>query len=158
MDSMITLASSDGKKVQISQKAAMRSKLLNDVLKDYENEEIPLPEVNEKTLVKVVEYLEHYKDSEPEEIAQPLVDANLQRTVNEFEWEYLNSIGNSLDFCYDIINAANYMDIHSLLNLICAYVASMLYEEEPENIRTKLGIESDMTEDEKKEYEKFSLE
>ncbi len=154
---MITLKSKDEKAVTISEKAAVRSKVLNDVLKDYVDAEIPLPEVDEKTLKKVVEYLEHFKDKEPVEIPQPLVDSNIKRALNDqFLEQYI--MGYPLEDCYDLINAANYMDIHPLLNLVCAYVASQLFDEEPETIRQKLGIESDMTEEEKKEYQKYSLE
>ena len=71
----ITLKSSDGQSFQIGTKAASRSKLINDILKDYQDEsDFPLPEVDGKTLKKIIEYLEHYKDSEPKEIPKPLKD------------------------------------------------------------------------------------
>ena len=152
----IKLSSSEGKEFAITVAAAKGSKVIDGMLQDYPDQAIPLPEVKTVTLERVIAYLEHYKGGMPEEIPKPLIDSNIQRIIPAFDFEFIKDL--SLSDCYDLINAANYLDIPSLLNLGCAFVASKLYDEDTNSIREKLGIESDMTEDEKKEYEKYSLE
>ena len=42
---------------------------------------------------------------------------NLNEVINEWDVNFINSI--ELDNVFDLINAANYMDISSLLDLSC---------------------------------------
>ena len=152
----ITLKSSDNQSFQIGTKAASRSKLINDILKDYQDEsDFPLPEVDGKTLKKIIEYLEHYKDSEPKEIPKPLKDSKLENVIEKWDADYILPIPK--EECVGIINAANYMDIPSLLQLACAKIAALMMDLPVEEIQKEFGIENDMTEEEAAEYDKYPI-
>ena len=152
----ITLKSSDVQSFQIGTKAASRSKLINDILKDYQDEsDFPLPEVDGKTLKKIIEYLEHYKDSEPKEIPKPLKDSKLENVIEKWDADYILPIPK--EDCVSIINAANYMDIPSLLQLACAKIAASMMDLPVEEIQKEFGIENDMTEEEAAEYDKYPI-
>ena len=152
----LVLASADNQKIQIDFKSAERSHLLRGLLADYEdNKEIPLPDVKYNILKKVVEYLTYYKDKEPAQIPKPLPSVNLNEFTNEWDVNFINSI--ELDGVFDLINAANYMDINSLLDLACAKIASLMKGKSAQEIRAMFNIECDLSEDELKEYEEYQI-
>ena len=156
MSKPLTLTSSDGIKVTIDEKSASRSTVVKGLLQDYqEDRDIPMPDVRGDVLKKVVEYLIHYKDSEPREIPKPLPSANLIEVTDEWDVNFINAI--DLDTTFDMINAANYMDIKPLLDLSCAKVASVMKNKTAEEIRNMFNIECDLTEEELKEYEEYQI-
>jgi len=156
MSKTITLTSSDGQKVTLDDTSAARSALLNGLLQDYSEEsEIPMPDIRGEILRKVVDYLVHFKGSEPKEIPRPLPSNNLLEVVDEWDVTFINSL--DLDSTFDLINAANYMDIKPLLDLSCAKIASMMKGKSAEEIRTMFNIECDLTEEELKEYEEYQI-
>lgn len=156
MSKPLTLTSSDGIKVTIDEKSASRSTVIKGLLQDFqEDREIPMPEVRGDVLKKVVEYLIHYRDSEPREIPKPLPSANLVEVTDEWDVTFINAI--DLDTTFDVINAANYMDIKPLLDLACAKVASVMKGKTAEEIRNMFNIECDLTEEELKEYEEYQI-
>ncbi len=63
------------------------------------------------------------------------------------EW-YANFIldaGVTQDVLFDLILAANFLDIKPLLELSCATVASLIDRKTPEEIRTLFNIEGEFT-------------
>jgi len=156
MSKVITLTSSDAQKITIDQKSAERSGLLKGLMQDYqEDSDVPLPDVRGDVLKKVVEYLIHYQNAEPRELPKPLPSANLLDVTDEWDISFLGSV--DLDTTFDIINAANYMDIKSLLDLSCAKIASLMKGKTAEEIRTMFNIECDLTEEELKEYDEYQI-
>ena len=134
----------------------MRSNLLKDLIQDYTADtDVPMPDIKGDILKKVVEYLVHYQETEPKEIPKPLPSANLLDVTDEWDVAYINSV--DLDSNFDIINAANYMDIKPLLDLSCAKIASLMKGKTAEEIRTMFNIECDLTEEELKEYEEYQI-
>ena len=65
------------------------------------------------------------------------------------EW-YANFVGNGLDqeVLFELILAANYMDIKPLLDLTSSAVASMIKGKTPAEIRTTFNIVNDYTPEE----------
>jgi S-phase kinase-associated protein 1 len=156
MSKIINLISSDGVKVSIDEKSAQRSQLLKGLVQDYQGEnEIPMPDIRGDVLKKVVEYLVHYKETEPKEIPKPLPTSNLNEVTDEWDVNFINGI--DLDTSFDVINAANYMDIKPLLDLSCAKIAGIMKGKTAEEIRGMFNIECDLTEDELKEYEEYQI-
>ena len=155
-DKEINLLSSDNQKIQIGMKVAEKSGLLKGLLADYSGDsDIPLPDVKSDILQKVVEYLTYYKDTEPKEIPKPLPTANLSDVIDKWDLEFINKI--ELNSVFDLINAANYMDIPSLLDLSCAKIASLMKGKSAEEIRAMFNIECDLSAEELKEYEEFQI-
>lgn len=156
MSKVITMTSSDGHKITVDEKSAERSSLIKGLIQDYsENTDIPMPDIRGEVLKKVVEYLTHYHDGEPKEIPKPLPSANLLDVTDEWDVTFINSV--DLDTTFDIINAANYMDIKPLLDISCAKIASLMKGKSAEEIRTMFNIECDLTEEELKEYEEYQI-
>lgn len=154
MSKNITIISSDGENITIDEKSAKRSNLLNGVLQDFKGDlEIPTPSVRAEVLKKVVEYLTHYKESEPREIPKPLPSTNLLDVTDEWDVTFINSI--DLDFTYEIVNAASYMEIDSLLYLACAKLAALMTGRTVEEIRETFNIENDLSPEELKEFEEY---
>lgn len=110
------------------------------------DEEYPLPNVKSAILSKVIEYCNYHKDSPPEEISKPLRSANLSEcNVSEWDIEYVNI---EKEILFELILAANYMDIKPLLDLCCAKVASMIRGKTVEQIRSEFNIVNDFTPEE----------
>ena len=156
MERMITLQSSDNQTLQIDEKSAQRSKLLAGLIKDYDTKEaINIAEVKKDILEKVIAYLIHYKDTTPRDIPKPMPSPNLNEVCDEWDVQFINGI--ELDSVFDLINAANYLEITSLLDLSCAKIASLMKGKSAQEIRTMFNIENDLTDDELKEYEEYQI-
>jgi len=90
------------------------------------DEEIPLPSVRAAILAKVLDYCRHcFISGDPRvEIQKPLGSTILSQCgVSEWEDAYLD-VG--MDMLLELVAAANYLGIKSLLDLTCAKVASMI--------------------------------
>lgn len=74
-----------------------------------------------------------------EPVLRPVVAFSLFSSIHSHVQELL----------FDLIQAANYMDIKPLLELTCAKVASMMKGKTAEEIRELFNIENDFTPEEK---------
>ncbi len=145
-DITIILKSSDGKIVEISKKSASKSELLNGMFSDFpDNTEFPLNQVNGDILSKIKDYLEHYKDEEPQKIDLPLKSLDFKQCVSE--WDY-NFLGENNDILFDLVDASNYMDIKPLFELSSAKLGSKIKGMTSEKIKTDFEIPP-LTEEEK---------
>ena len=138
--------SSDGKIYEVPDTILQKSTLLKELTTDNEGEVITLKEVNEECLKRIIEYLYHYKDFEPKEIPKPFpdnCDANFLRSILNDEWtfNYLNNL--SIDKAIDMINAANYLQIDGLTNLLSAKLAYELSNCSVEEAKQKFQIPDD---------------
>merc|ERR1712115_646851 len=91
----------------------------------------------------VVEYMDHHKGVEPPIIEKPL-RSKVMREVCKDGWDadFIDGIGEDRQKLYDLILAANYMDIKSLLHLGCAKVASLIKGQPLEKIKDILSTGS----------------
>ena len=157
----LKLMSSDDKIYEVPDTILQKSTLLKELTTDNEGEVITLKEVNEECLKRVIEYLYHYKDFEPKEIPKPFpenCDANFLRSILNDEWtfNYLNNL--SIDKAIDMINAANYLQIDGLTNLLSAKLAYELSNCSVEEAKQKFQIEGDLTPEEIEEFDKYPLD
>ncbi|KAI8925408.1 putative negative regulator sulfur controller-3 [Entophlyctis helioformis] len=155
MSGLINLTSQDNQSYKVDKKVAERSMLLKNMLEDIgESPEmpIPLPNVAGKILAKVIEYCTHHKDDPP----APLSDDNDEfesgrrraDDIEEWDAEFIKVDNDEL---FEIILAANYMDIKPLLDLGCKAVANVIKGKSPEEIRTMFNIENDFTPEEEEQ-------
>lgn len=152
MQKTLTLISSDNHKVQIDSKSAEKSVLLRGLIIDYsEDTDIPINEITGKILNKIVEWLIHWRDAEPKIIPKPLPSADFKEATEEWNVEWISQF--SLEDNYEIIVAANYMDIKPLLDLSCARIAIEFKGKSIEEIREKFEIPIDMTDEEQQQIE-----
>merc|ERR1712167_526472 len=116
-----------------------------EVEEDEEAQEIPLPNVKSHVLAKVIEFCRRYAEEPMSEIEKPLKSANMHEVVQEW---YANYVDVDQELLFELILAANYMDIKPLLDLTCATVASMIKGKTPEEIRKTFNIVNDFTPEE----------
>ena len=108
-------------------------------------QEIPLPNVKAAVLRKVIEFCEHFLSEPMTEIEKPLKSQNMADVVQKWYADYVNL---EQVLLFELILAANYMDIKPLLDLTCATVASMIKGKTPEDIRATFNITNDFTPEE----------
>ena len=140
----------------------MKSKLLDNLLKDSNEEELfSLPDVDSKYLELVIKYLEHYKDFEPKEVPKPFperTDEEFMKGILNDQWTYDYLTNQTLEELINLVNAADYLQIDGLISIIAAKLAHEMCNCEVEEARKKFGIECDMTEEEIAEIDKYPLD
>uniref|UniRef100_A0A7S3HQT9 S-phase kinase-associated protein 1 n=1 Tax=Spumella elongata TaxID=89044 RepID=A0A7S3HQT9_9STRA len=145
----IHLVSQEGECFDVPISVGKMSELVKTMIDEDQNEEeaqeIPLPNVKSAILSKVIEFTKHYKEEPMNEIEKPLKSANMAEVVQEW---YSNFIAVDQEILFELILAANYMDIKPLLDLTCATVASMIKGKSPEDIRKTFNIVNDFTPEE----------
>ncbi|KAG0374377.1 hypothetical protein BGX24_010487 [Mortierella sp. AD032] len=141
--SQILLTSSEGTEFLIDRDIADKSMLLKCMLEDIGEigQAVPLPNVSGPILTKVIEYCTHHRDD------PNFLSANDDVTADIDEWD--------LEYCkvdqgtlYELILAANYLDIKPLMDLTCKTVANMIKAKSPEEIRKTFNITNDFTPEE----------
>ncbi|KAI9008105.1 Skp1 family, dimerization domain-containing protein [Gaertneriomyces semiglobifer] len=154
----IVLRASDNQEFVIEKAVAERSMLLKNMLEDVgeASEPIPLPNVSGNILKKVIDYCDHHKD---EPVPSPEDDKDafdaVRRKVDDIdEWD-ANFLKVDNEQLFEIILAANYLDIKPLLDLGCRVVANMLRGKSPEEIREMFNIENDFTKEEEEQIRRF---
>ena len=163
---IVHIKSSDNKlfntPIDILSKAKLISELIKDAIED--NESILLKEVDSKNLELIIDYLQHYKDKEPKEIPKPFPERTdeeflrgiLDNDDNDWTYNFISKL--NLEEAINLVNAADYLQIQGLINLLAAKIAHEMCNCEVEEVRKKFGIECDMTEEEVAEYDKYPLD
>ncbi|KAI8084508.1 E3 ubiquitin ligase complex SCF subunit sconC [Halteromyces radiatus] len=145
----VRLLSSDNEQFSVEKHVAERSVLIKNMLEDVGESDapIPLPNVTAKVLRKVIEWCVHHsEDPAP-------ADENERRTTEIDEWDqkYMEVDQETL---FDIILAANYLDIKPLLDVGCKTVANMIKGKTAEEIRKIFNIVNDFTPEEEAQIRK----
>ena len=153
----IKLKSSENEKFMIDKKAAKRSGLLKECIEADENfKKMNLIEVDSKILKLIIEFLEHYKDSEPQLPQKPLKDSNVWQYLDEWSKKFFSKL--NLEDIISLINASNYMDIESLIQICCAIIASNMIDHPVDEVQNVFGIENNLTEEEMEELENYPID
>jgi S-phase kinase-associated protein 1 len=158
----VKLKTSDNIIKEVDSNILMKSKLLDNLLKDSNEEELfSLPDVDSKYLELVIKYLEHYKDFEPKEVPKPFperTDEEFMKGILNDQWTYDYLTNQTLEELINLVNAADYLQIEGLINIIAAKLAHEMCNCEVEEARKKFGIECDMTEEEIAEIDRYPLD
>jgi len=154
----LKIVSKDKKEYDIDRKNAFISTLIKTSLDtDPSATEVPIPGVASGILAEVVAYMNHHKGVEPPIIEKPLRSKVMKDVCKDpFDADFIDRIGENRQALYDLILAANYMDIKSLLHLGCAKVASLIKGQPLEKIKDILstGAPSGEKKEEKKDEPK----
>ena len=158
----VKLKTSDNIIKEVDSNILMKSKLLDNLLKDFNEEELfSLPDVDSKYLELVIKYLEHYKDFEPKEVPKPFperTDEEFMKGILNDQWTYDYLTNQTIEELINLVNAADYLQIEGLINIIAAKLAHEMCNCEVEEARKKFGIECDMTEEEIAEIDRYPLD
>ena len=113
---------------------------------------MPLPNVNAPILQKVIDWATEHKDDPPppEEVEN---DNAWRNTVDISDWDqdFLNVDQGIL---FELILAANYLDIKGLLDVTCKSVGNMIRGKTPEQIRQHFNIKNDLSPEEEDQVRK----
>ncbi|VVB04041.1 unnamed protein product [Arabis nemorensis] len=96
---------------------------------------IPISNVTGEILAKVIEYCKKHVD-----------DRGSEEELKNWDGEFMKNIDQSTLF--NLILAANYLNIKSLLDLTCQTVADMIKGKSPDEIRATFNIKNDFTPEE----------
>ena len=139
------------KEYVVSKKDAELSELLTGTINDYPDDPVvPLQDVDQRTIERIIDYLQHFNGVAPPEIPKPLPQGDkegLKEVLDEWSFNYIDKIG--LDDLVNVTVAANFMGIQSLLDLCCAKLASMCKDKSEEDIFKMFNITETFTEEEK---------
>jgi len=139
--------SSDGVEKTVARDVAERSILIKNMLEDCVeiDQAIPIPNVNGSVLTKVIEWCEHHKN-DPAPTADDETDSRKKSTdIEEWDQKFMQV---DQEMLFEIILAANYLDIKPLLDVGCKTVANMIKGKSPEEIRKTFNIQNDFTPEE----------
>ncbi|XP_057792228.1 SKP1-like protein 11 [Salvia miltiorrhiza] len=138
---MILLISKEGETFEIEEAAALLSGTVQHMIEDdCTTGGIPLSNVDSVTLAKVIEFCKSHAASDDVE------------TLKKFNSDYVNTVKDDQELLFDLVLAANYLDMKKLLDLMCQTIADMIREKSPEEIRKMFHITSEEEEALRKEY------
>ena len=115
---------------------------------DGADDDIPLPTVRKAIMEKIAAFCGHMRTNPPPEIEKPLKSSNFIDITTPW---YADFVDLSQDMLFDLIMAANYLDIKALLDLACAKVASQIKSKSVKEIRQFFNIENDFTPEEEQQ-------
>ena len=160
---IVKLKSKDNQIYEVSIDLLEKAKLISGIVEDASDEDdtIFLREIDEINLIRIIDYLVHYQKEEPKEIPKPFPDrtddAFLRSILND-DWTFDFLQNMTSEEAIHLVNAADYLQIDGLQNILAAKLAHEMCNCEVEEARRKFGIECDMTEEEIAEYDKYPLD
>ncbi|RKF60904.1 E3 ubiquitin ligase complex SCF subunit sconC [Erysiphe neolycopersici] len=148
----ITLVSNDGASITVDTQVAIKSVLIKNMIEDLgdavSENDVPIPNVNEAVLKKVIEWCEHHKN-DPVTSADDDSDSRKKTTdIEEWDQKFMQV---DQEMLFEIILASNYLDIKPLLDVGCKTVANMIKGKSPEEIRKTFNITNDFTPEEEEQ-------
>nr|XP_060164227.1 S-phase kinase-associated protein 1-like [Globicephala melas] len=146
----IELQSSDGEIFEVDVEVAKQSVTIKTMLKylgvgdEGDDEPVPVPNVNATILKEVVQWCTHHRGDSP----SPQDGEDKEKRTDDipvWDQEFLKVDQGTL---FELILAANYLDIKGLLDVTCKTVANMIKGKTPEEIRKTFNIKNDFIEEE----------
>ncbi|GMS81669.1 hypothetical protein PENTCL1PPCAC_3844 [Pristionchus entomophagus] len=153
---LVKLVSSDGKEFPVEPKIARMSTTVAGLLEalnmDDTNEDpevfaknpIPLPNVSEGALQRVLDWCYHHKD-EPAKVKSTDPKAKPDYTIPEWDIEFFPKEQKEL---FELLCAAHYLDIRALYDNLCQTVANMLHGKKADEMAKLFNIKCDLTQKE----------
>ncbi|KAL3634322.1 SKP1-like protein 1A [Castilleja foliolosa] len=143
--SIIRLGSSDGEVFEVEEAVAVKCQTIKHMIEDdCAYTVIPLHNVTSVILSKVIEYCKHHVDAAKTDDKPSSTAAS----DDAFDADFVKV---DLSTLCELILAANYLNINSLLDLTCKTVANMMKGKTPEEIRKMFKITNDLTPEEEED-------
>ncbi|KAL3634336.1 SKP1-like protein 1A [Castilleja foliolosa] len=142
----IVVRSSDGDVFEMDEAVAVESQTIKHMIEDdCAYTVIPIHNVTGAILSKVIEYCKRHVDASA---------SNADDELKAFDADFVKVDQSTL---FDLILAANYLNIKSLLDLTCQTIADMIKGKTPEEIRKTFHIINDYTPEEEEEVRRENL-
>lgn len=146
----VILHSADGQCITLPYSFCKISKLLciSDLSEEDNTVDLSLIP-SYKILQKIGDYLSIHKGTEPKLIEKPLRTANLEELTIKDNIFYIDNIlkEGGLNLLYEVLSAANYIQCNSLINLLCAKIASLIKGKPIDQIKTILNPNTSTTQE-----------
>ncbi|XP_019198005.1 PREDICTED: SKP1-like protein 1A [Ipomoea nil] len=138
----IILKSSDGEIFEVEEAVALKSQMLKYMIVDNDDTTItiPVPNVTSKILGMVIDYCKCHVEA-----AKGTIDSD---DLKAFDANFIKVDHKTL---FDLVLAANFLNINSLLDLTCQTVADMIKGKTPEEISKIFNIQTAFTPEEEEE-------
>lgn len=168
---MVTLQSSDGELFEVEEAVALQSETIKNMVEDgCADSAIPLPNVTSKILAMVIQYCmkHHHADAASEsssndknkELAESgegtssnrKKNKEAEKSLKKWDAEFVKVLDRPTLF--ELILAANFLNIEGLLYLTCKVVADSIKDRSLEESRQILNIKSDYTPEEEAKFRK----
>ncbi|XP_064238307.1 S-phase kinase-associated protein 1-like [Aotus nancymaae] len=152
----IKLQSSDGEIFEVDVEIAKQSVPIKTMLEDLgmdgegDDDPVPLTNVNAAILKKVIPWCTHHKDDPP----PPEEEENKEKRTDDIPVWYQEFLKVDQGTLFELILAANYLDIKGLLDVTCKTVANMTKGKTPKEIHKTFNIKNDFTEEEEAQVRK----
>ncbi|GJN25288.1 hypothetical protein PR202_gb13095 [Eleusine coracana subsp. coracana] len=120
--------------------AARLSSILTDMIDDkgFANDIIPLPHISSHSLFTVIKYCDKHA-----------AVAATKETLDEWDRNLIDIL--NTDALFDLINAANFLNIKNLYEITCQKVADMIKGKTPNQLREMFNVTEDFTKEEKEQ-------
>uniref|UniRef100_A0A0E0AMY4 SKP1-like protein n=1 Tax=Oryza glumipatula TaxID=40148 RepID=A0A0E0AMY4_9ORYZ len=142
---MITLKSNEGKAFVVTEASARQSTTIGHMIDDdCTREAVPLPNVDSKTLEKVIEYFDEHANNKADTDDE-------KAALDKFDKDFIGELDGDKTFLFDVTMAANYLHAQGLLDLTTQCIADTIKGKTPEEIRTAFNIAYDLTEEDQEE-------
>ncbi|KAM3215635.1 hypothetical protein ACQJBY_067585 [Aegilops geniculata] len=146
---IIKLKSSDGKEFEVEQAVAMESQMIRHMIEDdYTDNGLSLRNVNSKILSMVIEYCNKHVQAKAAATsdfgggarASDATSAVPAASAEDLKNWDANFVKVDKATIFDLILAANHLNIKGLVHLTCQTVADMMTGKTPEEIRKIFNI------------------
>ena len=160
MAQMIKLTTMDEQTFEVECKVTDCSTTIKNILEDIGEvnqnappQDVPLPNVSGAILARVIAFMNHHHATKIENAAKKTDDGDAAKKTDDASW--------NAKFCdvdqsvlFELILAANYLDIKPMLDIACVTVVGMLKGKKPEEIRVMFNIKNDFTPEEEEAVRK----
>ncbi|XP_010477249.1 PREDICTED: SKP1-like protein 4 [Camelina sativa] len=147
----IILKSSDGESFEVDEAVAVESQTIKHMIEDKcADNGIPLPNVTGAILAKVIEYCKKHVEAAAEAAGadKDFCGSTENDELKTWDTEFVKVDQPTL---FDLILAANYLNIGGLLDLTCQAVADQMKGKTPDEMRAHFNIKNDYTKEEEEE-------
>lgn len=149
---LVKLLTADDQELEVSRASANMSVTLKSMIEDLGEDSITqgiiVPNVTEKVAKLAFAFCDLYRANP---VPQPSTDEKRTDTLAPWAVQFLEVDQSTL---FELILAANYLDIKPLLDATCMTVANMIKGKTPEEIRQKFSIKNDFTPEEEVQVRK----
>merc|ERR1712154_267985 len=125
--------------IEVAKMSGFIMDTFGDNLEDGEAvEAMPLPKVSDNILAKIIEFGKHYQTEEMKAIDTPLKSSKIEDLVQEWYVEFVKVDQKTL---FELVAAANYMNIKQLLDLTCLGVSILCQGKSEDELRKMFNVE-----------------
>mmetsp|Transcript_230 Transcript_230/g.468 ORF Transcript_230/g.468 Transcript_230/m.468 type:complete len:156 (-) Transcript_230:920-1387(-) len=141
---MVALESANKELFHVEKDVICMSNTIKDVIEEMTDSTapIPVPNVSSAILQKIIEYCRYHTNA-----GKGISEEDRKAWDKEFVKVEQGPL-------FELILAANYLNIKQLLDLTCSTVADMIRGKTPEEIRRQFNIKNDFTPEEEEEVRK----